>query len=78
MTTSFSEKDDKLPSRDVRFDSLPDAVNEKGPVDQEDTEAGAITKDGLKLHPQPTGDLLDPLNWSLCRKHIILAIVMLK
>lgn len=36
-----------------------------------------LTKDGLKVHPQPVeGDPLDPLNWSFTQKHIILAIVM--
>ncbi len=39
---------------------------------------GAVTKDGLKVHPQPTTDPLDPLNWSPWRKNSILAIVMLK
>jgi hypothetical protein len=39
---------------------------------------GAVTKDGLKVHPQPTTDPLDPLNWSPWRKHSILAIVMIK
>jgi len=32
----------------------------------------------LKLHPQPTSDSLDPLNWSKLQKHTILAIVMFK
>lgn len=36
----------------------------------------AISKDGLRLHPQPTADPLDPLNWSWAKKHTILAIVM--
>lgn len=35
-----------------------------------------LTRDGLKLHPQPTSDPLDPLNWSPIRKNSILAIVM--
>jgi hypothetical protein len=35
-----------------------------------------ITKDGIALHPQPTSDPLDPLNWSTWRKNSILAIVM--
>lgn len=39
---------------------------------------GAVTKDGLKIHPQPTTDPLDPLNWSPWRKNSILAIVMIK
>lgn len=37
-----------------------------------------VTKDGIKLHPQPTSDPLDPLNWSSLRKHTVLGIVMLK
>ncbi|KAL2011057.1 hypothetical protein VTN00DRAFT_3775 [Thermoascus crustaceus] len=44
-----------------------------------DAPAGSeVTSDGIKLHPQPTSDPLDPLNWSSLRKHIILGIVMLK
>lgn len=39
---------------------------------------GTITKDGIKIHPQPTSDPLDPLNWSRWRKYPILAIVMIK
>lgn len=39
---------------------------------------GTVTKDGLKVHPQPTTDPLDPLNWSPWRKSSLLAIVMLK
>lgn len=46
-------------------------------VGQVDMEA-ATTPDGLKLHPQPTSDPLDPLNWSKLKKHTILAIVMFK
>ena len=54
-----------------------------GPNDSalEDKEAGEVyetwfTKDGIRLHPQPTADPLDPLNWSSWRKHSILGIVM--
>ena len=39
---------------------------------------GTVTKDGIKVHPQPTTDPLDPLNWPKWRKHSILAIVMVK
>lgn len=39
---------------------------------------GAVTKDGMKIHPQPTTDPLDPLNWSPWRKNTILSIVMIK
>ncbi|OGE53086.1 hypothetical protein PENARI_c008G10144 [Penicillium arizonense] len=38
----------------------------------------ALNKSGIKLHPQPTSDSLDPLNWSSLQKHTILAIVMFK
>ncbi|CAI7654520.1 unnamed protein product [Penicillium bialowiezense] len=38
----------------------------------------AVTRNGVTLHPQPTSDPLDPLNWSNLRKHSILAIVMWK
>lgn len=39
---------------------------------------GAVTKDGIRIHPQPTTDPLDPLNWSPWRKNSILSIVMIK
>jgi hypothetical protein len=39
-------------------------------------EEVVITKNGLRLCPQPTGDHLDPLNWRWLRKHSILVIVM--
>ncbi len=32
--------------------------------------------DGMPLHPEPTDDPLDPLNWTSVRKHTALAIVM--
>ena len=38
----------------------------------------AVEKDGVRTHPQPTSDPLDPLNWSSMKKHSILAIVMFK
>ena len=34
--------------------------------------------ESTKVHPQPTTDPLDPLNWSTLQKHVILSIVMLK
>ncbi|EXJ94156.1 hypothetical protein A1O1_02549 [Capronia coronata CBS 617.96] len=37
-----------------------------------------VTRDGVRLHPQPTSDPLDPLNWSSFQKHTILAVVMFK
>ncbi|CAG8893645.1 unnamed protein product [Penicillium egyptiacum] len=38
----------------------------------------AVNKIGIRLHPQPTADFLDPLNWSSLQKHGILSIVMFK
>lgn len=35
-----------------------------------------VVRDGRTLHPQPTTDPLDPLNWPSMRKNTILAIVM--
>ncbi|KAF4152129.1 hypothetical protein CNMCM6069_002551 [Aspergillus lentulus] len=37
-----------------------------------------IEQNGIKIHPQPTSDPLDPLNWSRLEKHTILGIVMFK
>lgn len=37
-----------------------------------------VTRDGIRVHPQPTSDPLDPLNWTSFQKHSILAIVMFK
>lgn len=48
--------------------------NEKGNVPH--VEHHIVSKDGIVLHPQPTADALDPLNWSSWKKHTILAIVM--
>ncbi|KAL8934248.1 MAG: hypothetical protein Q9216_006001 [Gyalolechia sp. 2 TL-2023] len=58
--------------------SDPDHLKEKGPVDTEVGHLGevGVVKDGLRVHPQPTADPLDPLNWSTWKKHAILAIVM--
>ncbi|KAL4988720.1 major facilitator superfamily domain-containing protein [Aspergillus falconensis] len=36
-----------------------------------------VEQNGLRVHPQPTSDPLDPLNWSRVQKHTILGIVML-
>ena len=50
----------------------------KAPFDAElghSSEVG-IFKEGVKVHPEPTADPLDPLNWPRWRKHTILAIVM--
>ena len=43
-----------------------------------DVPVSNVLRDGVKLHPQPTVDPLDPLNWSWTKKHTILGIVMFK
>ncbi|KAL9024743.1 MAG: hypothetical protein Q9196_006288 [Gyalolechia fulgens] len=60
------------------FASDPDRLNEKRPIDSEVGQfvEVEVVKDGLRVHPQPTADPLDPLNWSALKKHTILAIVM--
>lgn len=37
-----------------------------------------VIRNGIRLHPQPTTDPLDPLNWSRTQKNTILAITMFK
>lgn len=66
-TPTHSSQDEKEREKGELAPGLVDTVIE-----------GAITKDGLKVHPQPTTDPLDPLNWSRWRKTSILSIVMLK
>ena len=61
----------------------PDALDdkEKHELDPElaDTVVeGGVMRHGVRLHPQPTTDPLDPLNWTSVRKHSILAVVMWK
>ncbi|SPN99075.1 related to MFS transporter [Cephalotrichum gorgonifer] len=59
--------------------TLPDVNNDlsNGSIENEVGEV-VIAEGETKLHPQPTADSLDPLNWSKARKHVILGIVMLK
>lgn len=56
------------------------AINEKQSVPVELGVIGETTieQNGVKIHPQPTSDPLDPLNWSRLEKHTILGIVMFK
>lgn len=56
----------------------PGQLDGKAPIDSEisQSEEVGVVKDGMRVHPQPTGDPLDPLNWSAFKKHLILAIVM--
>ncbi|KAJ9664904.1 hypothetical protein H2201_004956 [Coniosporium apollinis] len=47
-----------------------------GPAGVEVDLPPMVLKDGIRLHPQPTSDPLDPLNWTSLKKHTILAVVM--
>ncbi|KAL8705100.1 MAG: hypothetical protein Q9201_001783 [Fulgogasparrea decipioides] len=67
----MEEKGNGSPMTRDKFDEKPSTGWETGQVH----DIG-ISKDGMKVHPQPTADPLDPLNWSSFRKHTILAIVM--
>ena len=76
-----------MDEKDVLAQDAPQASNappykdeeKRGGLEEEHVATtGAITREGLPLHPQPTGDPLDPLNWSTWRKHGILGIVMMK
>lgn len=79
MATEFSEKKaDKLLGRNEEKGDLPYVSNEKGVLDQDVDHVYdlSVTKDGVKVQPQPTADPLDPLNWPSFKKHTILGIVM--
>ena len=69
--------DDKKVSHDGQAPDLT-VDPEKGDTVLTTTGLPTVTKEGLTVHPQPTADLLDPLNWSWTKKHTILAIVMFK
>lgn len=83
MVEEFSEKIDEtkaekaLGTTDGGYNSA-GAMDEQGALDgvKGQTYEVGISKDGTKLHPQPTADALDPLNWTSFKKHTILAIVM--
>ncbi|TKA80451.1 hypothetical protein B0A49_01893 [Cryomyces minteri] len=74
MAESFNEKQMTTPESEKNINDT------KGPVfgqdDGADVEVAVLERDGMRLHPQPTSDPLDPLNWTSARKHSILAIVM--
>lgn len=77
MADDFSEKkaDGFVGNKD---DGDPERLEGKGTIlggERQSYDIG-LSKDGVKLHPQPTADPLDPLNWSFAKKHTILAIVM--
>ena len=58
--------------------AAPGPYSEKAATEHGASEAAIVMRDGVKVHPQPTADPLDPLNWSAWRKNTILGIVMFK
>ena len=79
MVSSATEIDDKqeVGEKDNKNDDFDPTHT---PVDQ-GTQVlynAAVNINGIRLHPQPTADSLDPLNWSRLQKHVILSIVMFK
>ncbi|EAU33955.1 conserved hypothetical protein [Aspergillus terreus NIH2624] len=72
-TTVLSMKDEAESTKNTAMKAQMDATDI---VDRE--KAHTAEQNGLKIHPQPTSDPLDPLNWSRLQKHTILGIVMLK
>lgn len=70
-----------LNEKDIGLGSEPARIS-NGEFDEKHEEVIAaeelpvLEHKGFKLHPQPTSDPLDPLNWSFTRKHGILAVVM--
>ena len=76
MADDFSER--KVHDFVGKDDGDPEKLGGKGTVlggERQSYDVG-LSKDGVRLHPQPTADPLDPLNWSFAKKHTILAIVM--
>lgn len=65
-----SEKDVSLPSTPEKKVLVGDVATNG------ELHLPMVLKNGIRLHPQPTSDPLDPLNWTSFRKHTILAVVM--
>lgn len=80
MTTMAKVLKEKQESPLGESEAIQHGVHEKGEsitLAPPPTE-NIVTRDGFRLHPQPTSDPMDPLNWSNFQKHTILAIVMFK
>lgn len=79
MSATPNEKDYPLGDQPPAVGTLTEKL-EAGTVapSSPNSENAFITRDGIRVHPQPTTDPLDPLNWSFVQKHSILAIVMIK
>lgn len=77
LLITVNMNDQKLAEKGNSDHRLSESVN-VGHGAQIAIEVPSVNKNGIKLHPQPTSDALDPLNWSKFQKHVILAIVMFK
>lgn len=79
MTSSSTIVNEKCEAgkNNVRNDE-PESIDTSVGQDTHILYNAAVNKNGIKLHPQPTADSLDPLNWSSLQKHVILSIVMFK
>ena len=68
------------------MEKKPDLINgdnnirgkNKPETDVEVSYDSRVARNGMKLHPQPTADPRDPLNWPTAKKNTILGIVMFK
>ena len=80
--TALPEKDNILKEMAERLSGANEVQKsvqcEQQAVAQEvaDSYGTSLGKDGKQLHPRPTKDPKDPLNWTCYRKHSILALVM--
>ena len=74
MTEGKREKPAQEQSASASSIELPTTIDQGTQIVYEP----AKHKNGIRLHPQPTSDPLDPLNWTSLQKHVILSIVMLK
>ncbi|KAL5343166.1 major facilitator superfamily domain-containing protein [Aspergillus crustosus] len=63
-------------SPDAKMDA--DVQEKHSPTAMAVPAIDAVEHNGIRVHPQPTSDPLDPLNWSRLEKHTILGIVMFK
>lgn len=78
---------DQEKSSEEKFGGRDNGENEKNarelvlpPVDEgiQIICGAVVNRSETGIHPQPTSDPLDPLNWSKFQKHVVLSTVMLK
>ncbi|KAL4947604.1 major facilitator superfamily domain-containing protein [Aspergillus filifer] len=73
----MSSMKDKMGVEQEKFPEAESAPTHAMAVSVPGTGTSAvIEQNGIAVHPQPTADPLDPLNWSKLQKHTILGIVI--